>query len=348
MDERQTEEIAELKKENDRLWGEIRNLHETNRELVELLSQALDDIQMVNQNMKELEKGRSINENRIRNLPYEMFDPRVRDTKYRIPRILSIPETVDQIVSGKSIARFGDGEIGIMCNEARWRFQRTDEKLAKRLTQVILSEEPEILIGLNDLYGDLDFSNEPYLDALRAYITPETRAKHMQFLSLDRVYANALISRNANWEIVKEQKRIWDGRDTVFVEGDQTRMGIGNDLFDNISSIRRILCPAENAFDRYEEILAECLKQSRDTLFLIALGPTASVLSYDLAKEGYHAVDIGHADITYEWLLRSGGKGREAIPGKYTNESIDGYLVEELHDPEYENQIVADLSGRKG
>ncbi len=348
MDERQTEEIAELKKENDRLWSEIRGIHETNRELVELLSQVLDDIQTANQNMKELEKGRSINENRIRNLPYEIFDPRVRDTKYRIPKTLSITETVDQIVSGKSIARFGDGEIGIMCDEARWRFQRTDDKLAKRLEQVIRSEDQEILIGLNDFYGDLDYANEPYPDALRAYITPETRAKHMRFLNLDRVYANALISRNANWEIVKEQKRIWDGRDAVFVEGDQTRMGVGNDLFDNIHSIRRILCPAENAFDRYDEILAECMKQSRDHLILIALGPTASVLSYDLAKEGYHAVDIGHADITYEWLLRSGGKGREAIPGKYTNESIDGYLVEELHDPEYENQIVADLSGRKG
>ncbi len=344
MDERQ--EIEKLKTENERIRTEIHALHETNKELVELLSQVLDDIQMVNQHMKEQEMGRVANENHIQNLPYEIFDPRVRDTKYKIPKILSIPETVDQIVAGKSIARFGDGEIGIMCDEARWRFQRTDERLAKRLEQVIRSDEPEILIGLNDFYGDLDYANEPYLDALRAYITPETRAKHMQFLNLDRVYANALISRNANWDIVKEQKRIWDGRDAIFVEGYQTRMGVGNNLFDNIHSIRRILCPAENAFDRYDEILAECLKQSKDDLILIALGPTASVLAYDLAKEGYHAVDIGHADITYEWLLRSGGKGREAIPGKYSNESVNGYLVEDIHDPEYERQIISDLSGR--
>lgn len=113
----------------------------------------------------------------------------------------------------------------------------------------------------------------------------------------------------------------------------------------DIRSIRRILCPAENAFDRYEEILKECLKQSRDKLFLIALGPTASVLAFDLAREGYHAVDIGHADITYEWLLRNGGRGREAIPGKYSNESINGYLVEDIDNPEYKRQIISDLSG---
>jgi hypothetical protein len=37
-----------------------------------------------------------------------------------------------------------------------------------------------------------------------------------------------------------------------------------------------------------------------DKLILIALGPTATVLAYDLAKKGYQAIDIGHLPSCYE------------------------------------------------
>ena len=53
------------------------------------------------------------------------------------------------------------------------------------------------------------------------------------------------------------------------------------------------------------QILIFIIKQklSKNKLILIALGPTATVLSYDLYKLGYHVIDIGHADIEYEWFL---------------------------------------------
>ena len=37
---------------------------------------------------------------------------------------------------------------------------------------------------------------------------------------------------------------------------------------------------------------------------LIALGPTATILAYDLAEKGVQALDVGHIDIEYEWFLR--------------------------------------------
>ena len=92
--------------------------------------------------------------------------------------------------------------------------------------------------------------------------------------------------------------------------------------------------------DSRMEIYSEALRQPEDRLFLIALGPTASVLAYDLAVQGYQAVDIGHADISYEWLLR-GERGR--IPNKYTNEEPGGYIVDDICDAEYEAQIIADF-----
>ena len=201
------------------------------------------------------------------------------------------------------------------------------------------------MIGLNDFYGDLSHRTEKDADGIRSYIV-EARSQHMSLIRKDRLYAHACISRTGSWEKIKNQKRIWEGKDCVFIEGDKTRMGVGNDLFDNAKSIQRILCPSESAFDVYDAILEEAMKLPKDKTILIALGPTASVLAYDLARAGYHAIDIGHADLSYEWFLRSGSTQKAAVHHKYNNEYPEGYLVEDIHDEVYEAQVIADLSGR--
>ena len=70
-----------------------------------------------------------------------------------------------------------------------------------------------------------------------------------------------------------------------------------------MKSIERIICPSENAFEIYEKIYNEVLKVDKNKTILLALGPTATVLAYDLYKAGYRTIDIGHVDIEYEWFL---------------------------------------------
>ena len=118
-------------------------------------------------------------------------------------------------------------------------------------------------------------------------------------------------------------KQIWEGRDIVIVEGEKTRVGIGNDLLNNAKSIKRMICPAENAFKIYDKILNAVLKVSKDKLILISLGPTATVLAYGLANLGYQAVDIGHTDIQYELYLRNTTEMIQ-IPNKYVMEYQGG------------------------
>ena len=61
---------------------------------------------------------------------------------------------------------------------------------------------------------------------------------------------------------------------------------MGNALFSCAASIKSILSPVKNAWNRYDEILSTILDfdMSKDTLFILALGPTATVLVYDLTK----------------------------------------------------------------
>ena len=51
------------------------------------------------------------------------------------------------------------------------------------------------------------------------------------------------------------------------------------------------------------------------------MGPTATVLAYDLACQGYQAIDLGHLDIEYEhYLLHATSIVK--IKDKYTNDVI--------------------------
>ena len=121
-------------------------------------------------------------------------------------------------------------------------------------------------------------------------------------------------------------------------------MGVGNDLLEGASEIKRILAPATSSFDRYDDILKASLEVAHsDILFLVAMGPSAGVLAYDLTVEGYQALDIGHLDLEYEWFLKDEGC-RTSIDKKYNNEVAGGETPQAIEDKEYFDQIIADFS----
>ncbi|MDS7999103.1 GT-D fold domain-containing glycosyltransferase, partial [Streptococcus pneumoniae] len=49
-------------------------------------------------------------------------------------------------------------------------------------------------------------------------------------------------------------KQLWDERDILIVEGENSRSGVGNDLFDNAQSVERIICPSRNAYGKVQVI----------------------------------------------------------------------------------------------
>jgi glycosyltransferase family protein len=134
--------------------------------------------------------------------------------------------------------------------------------------------------------------------------------------------------------------RIWEGRKVLLVEGEKSRLGVGNNLFALATSVERILAPMHHAFDKYDELVSEIIKHDKTKLILIALGPTATVMAADLADLGYQALDIGNIDIEYEWYLR-GAQSKIKIPGKYTSEARNGRQVENVVNELYSSQIIS-------
>ena len=126
----------------------------------------------------------------------------------------------------------------------------------------------------------------------------------------------------------------------MIIEGEKTRVGIGNDLLNNTKSIKRILCPNVNAFNVYEKIISSVKHFDNNILVLIALGPTATVLAYDLHKLNYQVIDIGHIDIEYELYLRK-AKYSIPIPSKLVFEAAGGTSnISNVTDINYYNQIA--------
>lgn len=283
----------------------------------------------------------------------------IENLKYEIPfsQIPVVPiirdgaEAIDLVINeGKSLCRFGDGEFAVIAGENRQKFQRADKKLAERLKEVLASDRKDILICIADIYGDLSKYNEDTRYHIRGYISENVRKQHYELLDMDRIYYDSWLTRpyasyvdnytNAPLKRFAHLKRVWAGRDLLIIEGEKTRMGVGNDLFVEANSIVRILGPAEHAFDRYEEILALAKKQDRDRLVLIAMGATATVLAYDLACDGFQALDIGHVDMEYEWM-NAGERKKTVVKHKYNNEVAGGDIVTDVDDPVYESQILA-------
>lgn len=287
----------------------------------------------------------------LSNMPFELYDKITKNRlSFQLPRIRSEEETLDEILRKRcSISRFGDGEFSVM-NLSRIHFQNPTEELARRLKEVITSEIPNLLIGLPDFFGNLDDYMPEVIRFWRKWMSRKRQMAY-SYLDIDRVYGNVAFSRiyiaynktEEHYErcrvYFEKIRQIWAGRDVVLCEGEGTRFGMFNDLMDGAKSISRILCPARNAFDKYDEILTMFEDVDPDALVLIPLGPTATVLAYDLCRKGYQALDMGHLDVEYEWFLRKVERGTP-LEFKYVDGFDEGRRVQELKDERYESQII--------
>lgn len=243
-------------------------------------------------------------------------------------------ETVNQIINEKkSLSRFGDGEMLWTLNIEHRSYQKSSEELTKKLKEVLQNKNKNLIIGLPNLL-DKENLNKYNLDCRIhwvKFITSKFK-EFIKFVDRDRIYADAQITRcyidYKDKSFTKERyanlERIWYEKEVLIVEGEKTRLGIGNDLFSNAKKIERIICPSTNAFDKYEEILNAIKKNGKNKIIILALGPTATILAKDICdlngdKIEYQALDLGHIDIEYEWFLMR-AKKRNAVKGKYVNE----------------------------
>lgn len=259
--------------------------------------------------------------------------------------ILDINQSLDKLFDKrKSLSRFGDGELKIILHD-HVGFQKYDPNLSNRLKEILAYNQDFCFIGIpdeiNSLNNRIPSEKEYWINYLYSF-----RNNWIELLNPEKSYLSTNLTRpylrfsnkNNCKTYFETIKKLWYDKNVILCEGEFTRVGVDNDLLSSCKSIKRILCPHRDAFSKYDEILNKLKQYGKNNLFLIALGPTATVLSYDLAKEGYYVLDIGHLDIEYEWFLRKTNE-KINIENKWVNEVAGNSINEHFYDEDYLNQI---------
>lgn len=208
-------------------------------------------------------------------------------------------ETLRKLLNGYSISRYGDGEIKHM-DGRRNVSQVFVPSLQKSLIEAFHSRVKGHMVAIPNVFGDRVFTevDDKYIESMRRRFGAIADPKYK--------YASAYISRGdlcpylsqaTYWGLMAE---LWKGRDVVLVRGHEERANPG--MMRQARSITQISTPASGAWSEYKNIVKECLKHPRTSLFLLCIGPTATVLAWELAKTKRQALDIGHLGMFYSNL----------------------------------------------
>lgn len=210
------------------------------------------------------------------------------------PAVVGESETLDALIAGASIARYGDGEFK-MCEGHGIKSQGPNEELSRRLREV-LRDPGDCLIGIPNIRSDTPKAE---------FWNKQTRFTYL--LDRDRTYHSAFITRPDSAPWINEPTywarlvSLWEGRAVTLVRG-STKSLTADDLF-GAGEVTEIIAPRQHAFADYDSLIERIGRPER---VLLCLGPTATVMAVDLCRRGIQALDLGHVGM----FLRKHRDGR--------------------------------------
>lgn len=224
--------------------------------------------------------------------------------------VLNPKETV-QILEQKAVSliRYGEGEISLIRGEGI-PFQSYDEKLAGRLKELLRTQEEGLCIGIPYYFLHPVKNLTPYA-MQRALAVAVQRSVLLRGCNRNTQYLDACVM-NAYQTYAKydfkshynQMQALLSGRDVTVVCGEEILDRLQYKALDVCKSAVYVYGPAMNAYSEYDALLDKVLKTDKNRLVLVAMGPTAKALVYDLYKAGYQAWDMGHYFKDYDAYMR--------------------------------------------
>lgn len=198
------------------------------------------------------------------------------------PSVVGESATLDLVLAGRSLARYGDGELKMASHNCGIKSQVGDLRLSARLRQ-ILHDSGDCLVGIPNIRSD----------------TPKAEhwGKFMRYCALlaDRAYVSSFVTRpdSAPWINVDDYwgrlESLWVGQDVTLVRGSGKSL-VAEDLV-GANMVTEIVAPRQHAWAEYESLLERIGTPAR---VLICLGPSATVMASDLCAKGVQGIDLGH------------------------------------------------------
>lgn len=215
------------------------------------------------------------------------------------PHVLGEIETLRQVLAGKSLARYGDGEFKMVRTAGTSiKSQNGDLALSRRLTE-ILADSGDCLVGIPNIRSATPKTD--FWDTVEPWATP---------LLSERPYVSAFVSRpdsapwintHEYWSLVED---LWRGRSVTVVRG--SGKAFTPEIMRGAGEVREILGPKNSAWSAYASLMDRIGTPDR---VILSLGPAATVMAVDLCAKGVHAIDTGHMGAFYRrWLQKPEGE----------------------------------------
>lgn len=210
------------------------------------------------------------------------------------PICLTESETLAKMQAGKSLARFGDGELAIALGMGN-STHKPNKKLADEYVHILRSPSAMCLPAIPTMDP-----KSPKYDAWA-----QRKGTFSRVLDMGRVYGSALVGQISScpWidtdEHVNGFREVWKGKRAVGVSSGKPK----HDLNGSDTSLQRVLswdasevilisCPAEEAYSEIDSIESACVKIRPDIVVACA-GPMATALANRLAGRGIQCIDLG-------------------------------------------------------
>lgn len=267
--------------------------------------------------------------------------------------VRSIAWSIDYIKQHQaSVVRFGDGEIDLIMGRSI-PYQSYDKDLALELLEILETpSSPKLMVCMPDVFEHLERYNsnaqhfwENHFEQFADFYKEHCHSSWYGSTFLSRPYIDWVDKSQAQANIEK-LRSLWQDKDLLIVEGETSRSGVGNDLFDNSKSIKRIIGPSKNAYQDLDWIYDKVMEHSVNRLVLVMLGPTAKVLVKRLADSGIQAIDLGHIDSEYEWYQMK-ATHKVKLAHKHTAEFNYDEDIAFDEDTNYLSQIVAHIKDKE-
>lgn len=215
--------------------------------------------------------------------------------------VLSAEETITEIMKGRSLIRFGDGEFGIYkgkdihyqvwSSELKECFIKIKEKYQKE------QDTCPYLLAVPNKFMKIR-SSELIKKRVWASSWAEARLYFKKNFNTNIIYGDAFVFEKKNRELYD---KLWKtssvNKTIIFLHNDEKYAKAFEQRYNK--KVIFVKCPAQNTFQDIKAIQQECEDKIAtfavdELLFVVSAGPAGKVLIYNFTNKGYQCIDTGH------------------------------------------------------
>lgn len=218
------------------------------------------------------------------------------------PKIKDNFSTLYELVNTeKSLIRLGDGEFTLI--EGRdIPFQSYDKRLAHGLIEILKSNYNNLLVGLAWEHFHINSDLRDFIKQAVYTSIPSIYKTIEKNIDPQKVYYSAAISQiyatYKQYDFEKHfslMRQIWENKSVTIICGDRVFNNIKYNIFDNAKDVRYIYGPTMHAYKDFDILKEKIMQVSKDNILIFALGPCGKLLAYEMFKQGYRVLDLGHS-----------------------------------------------------